>query len=164
MTVVCWLSLHFLFFPFFFGVFCLCACVCLCIYVYMCKRIWQFHVCRPMITSSIRNQILNMRIKLINEITVKYIRNHVYEYTEWMFASNLSHRDRKPKYISKFWTKHGGDGKRWPLILFPFLAPWLSRPPAIETPLRPVPAGPLISWPKRGRRECKHKRKERYNK
>ena len=24
-----------------------------------------------------------------------------------MFASNLSNRDRKPKYISKFWTKHG---------------------------------------------------------
>ena len=39
---------------------------------------------------------------------------HVSEYTEWMFASNLSHRDGKPKYISKFWTKHGGDGKRWP--------------------------------------------------
>jgi len=33
---------------------------------------------------------------------VKYIRIHVYEYTERMFASNLSHRDRKPKYFSKF--------------------------------------------------------------
>ena len=42
-------------------------------------------------------------------------------------------------------TKHGGDGKRWPLTPFPFLAPWPSRPPAIETPPRPVPAGPLIS-------------------
>jgi len=30
----------------------------------------------------------------------------------------------------------------------PFLAPWSSRPPAIETPSRPVPPGPLISWPK----------------
>ena len=65
-----------------------------------------------------------------------------------MFANNLSHRDRKPKYISKFWTKHAGDGKRRPLTLFSFLAPWLSRPPAIETPPRPVPAGPLIPWPK----------------
>jgi len=79
---------------------------------------------------------------------VKHIKIHVYEYTERMFASNLSHRDRKPKYLSKFWTKHGGDGKRWPLSPFPFLAPWPSRPPAIETPPRPVPAGPLISWPK----------------
>jgi len=26
--------------------------------------------------------------------------------------------------------------------------PWPARPPAIETPPRPVPAGPLISWPK----------------
>jgi len=32
-------------------------------------------------------------------MNVKYIRIHVYEYTEWMFASNLSHRDRKRKYI-----------------------------------------------------------------
>jgi len=83
-----------------------------------------------------------------NETNVKYIRIHVYEYTEQMFATNLSHRDRKLKYISKFWTKHGGDGKRWPLTPFPFLAPWPSRPPAIETPPRPVPAGLLISWPK----------------
>jgi len=79
---------------------------------------------------------------------VKYIRFHIYEYAEWMFASNLSHRDGKPKYMSKFWTKHGGDGKRWPLTPFPFLAPWPSYPPAIEIPPRPVPAGPLISWPK----------------
>jgi len=77
---------------------------------------------------------------------MKYIRIHVYEYTEWMFASNLSHRDGKPRYISKFWTKHRGDGKRWPLTPFPFLVPWPSRLPAIETPPRPVPAGPLISW------------------
>jgi len=65
-----------------------------------------------------------------------------------MFTSNLSHWDRKPKYVSKFWTKHGVDGKRWHLTPYPFLAPWSSRPPAIETPPRPVPAGPLISWPK----------------
>ena len=67
-----------------------------------------------------------------------------------MFASNrdLFHRDRKPKFLSKFWTKHGGNGKRWALTPFPSLAPWPSRPPAIETPPRPVPAGPLISWPK----------------
>ena len=44
----------------------------------------------------------------------------------------------KPKCINKFQTKHGGDGKRWPLIPFSFLAPgpWPSRPPAIETPPR----------------------------
>ena len=37
-----------------------------------------------------------------NEIIVKYTRIHVYEYTERMFACNVSYRDRKPKYISKF--------------------------------------------------------------
>jgi len=83
-----------------------------------------------------------------NEINVKYTRIHVYEYTEQMFASNLSHRDRKPKYRRKFYTKHGGDGKRCFLTPFPFLAPWPSRPLAIETPLRPVPVRSLISWPK----------------
>jgi len=66
----------------------------------------------------------------------------------YLFASNLLYGDRKPIYISKFQKKHGGDGKRGPLAPFPFLAPWPYRPPAIETPLRPVPAGPLISWPK----------------
>ena len=35
-------------------------------------------------------------------MNVKYIRIHVYEYTEQMFASNLPYRDRKLKYISKF--------------------------------------------------------------
>ena len=33
---------------------------------------------------------------------MKYIRIHVYEYTERMFASNLSHRDRKPKYLRMY--------------------------------------------------------------
>jgi len=39
----------------------------------------------------------------------------------------------------------------WDVTPFPFLAPWPSRPPAIvmiETPPRPVPPGPLISWPR----------------
>ena len=33
---------------------------------------------------------------------MKYIRIHVYEYTEQMFASNLPNRDRQPKYISRY--------------------------------------------------------------
>ena len=64
-----------------------------------------------------------------------------------MFASNLSHRDRKPEYLSKFWTKTWW----WWQAMAPHsipLPPWPSRPPAIETPPRPVSAGPLISWPK----------------
>ena len=48
-----------------------------------------------------------------------------------MFASNHPKRDRKPKYISKIWTKHGSGSKRWPLTPFPFLAPWPCRPPAM---------------------------------
>ena len=35
-----------------------------------------------------------------------------------------------------------------PSTPFPFLAPWPSHPPAIETPPRLVLAWPLISWPK----------------
>jgi len=45
-----------------------------------------------------------MTIKTINEMKVKYIRIHVYEYTERMSATNLPHRDRKLKHISKFET------------------------------------------------------------
>jgi len=30
-----------------------CVCVCVSSYVCMCARIWQFHACRPLITSSI---------------------------------------------------------------------------------------------------------------
>jgi len=48
--------------------------------------------------------------------------------------------------VKVVWAKkHGGDGKRWPFTPSPFLAPWPSSPPAIETPPRPVSAGPLIS-------------------
>ena len=40
--------------------------------------------------------------KSIQEINAKYVRIHVYEYAEQIFASMLPYRDRKPKYISKF--------------------------------------------------------------
>jgi len=57
--------------------------------------------------------------KKINKINLKYIRIHVYDYTEQMFASNLPHRDRKPKYIRNFKQNMA----QWPLTPFPFLAP-----------------------------------------
>ena len=45
-----------------------------------------------------------------------------------MFASNLSHRDRKPKYLSKFWTKHcGGHSPHSPSLRFGLPAPQPSR-------------------------------------
>jgi len=78
---------------------------------------------------------------------MKLKRIHVHEYIERIFASNLLNRDRKQKGISKVLKKHGGDGKRRPLTPSPFPWPWPWRPPAIETPLRQVPARPLISWP-----------------
>jgi len=40
--------------------------------------------------------------KINNEINVTYIRIHVYEYVERIFAINLSFRDRKLKYMNKF--------------------------------------------------------------
>jgi len=55
-------------FYFFFLVFllflCVCVCVRVCVYpVCMRVRIWQFHVCWPMITSSIQNKKLDMTTK-----------------------------------------------------------------------------------------------------
>jgi len=82
-------------------------CVRVCVSVCMCVRIWQFHVCRPIIASSVQNQILDMKIRYINERNVKYIRIHVYEYTEWIFASNLSHREAKihEQIVKKRWRR-----------------------------------------------------------
>ena len=62
-----------------------------------------------------------------------------------MFASNLSHRDRKPKYISKFYKNMAVMASDGPSPHSPPLRLDLPAPPAIETPPRPVPAGPLIS-------------------
>jgi len=60
-----------------------------------------------------------------NEINVKGIGIHVYEYIKQIFANNLLHRGRMPKFISKYSPKHGGhgDGKRRPLTSSPFPAP-----------------------------------------
>ena len=51
-----------------------------------------------------RNYYIISLLAIIKAIftSLKYIKIHVYEYTERMFASKLSHRDRKPKYFSKF--------------------------------------------------------------
>jgi len=70
---------------------------------------------------------------------MKYIRIHVYEYTERVFASNLSHRDRKPKLLNKFWTKHGGDGKRWPLPPIPLPCALAFPPPSNRDATTPSP-------------------------
>jgi len=80
-----------------------------------------------------------------NETNVKYIRIHVYEYTERMFASNLSHRDRKPKYLSNSEQNMVLMASDGPSPYSPSLRLGLPASPAIETPPRPVPAGPLIS-------------------
>ena len=88
---------------------------------------------------------------------MQYIRIYVYEYTERMFASNLPHRDRKPKYLRQFYTKHGGDGMRWPLIPIPFLgliAPQPSRRHHAQSLLGPSLHDPkthhvLVSHPER---------------
>ena len=79
------------------------------------------------------------KINDFNYINVKYIRIHVYQYTERLFSSNLPYRYRKPKDISKFLKKRGSDGKQWPLTPFSFLTPWPYRPPAIENATMPSP-------------------------
>jgi len=147
-----WCFPFFLFFPCYFAFFLLFLfyfSMCLC---HMYVRAYLANSCVTAndnvkhIESNIR-YVFYKKIKQI-EISVHYIRFHEYEFTERMFTSNLSHRDRMPKYISNLWTKHGSDGKRWPLTPFPFLVTQPSRSPAFETPPRPVPAGFLVPWPK----------------
>jgi len=101
-------------------------------------------------------------------MNVKYIKSHAYEYTGRIFASNLPHRESKPKYTKLLdldyfsrsnksninqqilKNKYGGDGKQLPLTPFSLPAPWPYHPPAIETPPRPVPArlGPSFHDPR----------------
>ena len=64
----------------------------------------------------------------------------------WLATSLIETESRNTK--ANLQTKRGGDGKRWPLTTSFFPAPWPCHPPAIQTPTRPVSAGPLISWPK----------------
>jgi len=70
---------------------------------------------------------------------------HVLRCTNGIFASNLLHWDKTSRNTSEFLNqKHGGDSMRRLFLPFTFPAP--CRPPAIKTPPRPVPGGPLISW------------------
>jgi len=71
-----------------------------------------------------------------------YIRTQ----NRYSLATFLIETESRNTQVNSNKKGHGGDGKRWPLTTFPFLAPWPYRPPAIETPPRPVPGGPLISW------------------
>ena len=134
-----------LFFFLVLSTFFLCVCACVCV-----SRMYvSAYLAIPCVSANddVKHTKSNISYDNTinkNETNVKYTRIHVYEYKDWMFASNLSHRDRKPKYISKFWAKHGGDGKRWPLTPFPFLAPSSSRPPAIETVVLPVAGHRLV--------------------
>ena len=89
-------------FPLFLFVlgFCVCVCVYLCTYV-------RAYLAIPRVSANdnVKHTKSNIRYdEKTNKIetNVKYIRFYAYEYTERMFASNFSHRDRKPKYLSKF--------------------------------------------------------------
>jgi len=64
----------------------------------------------------------------------------------WLATCLIETENRNTKANPQ--TKPGGNGRRWPLTTSPFPAPWPCRLPAIQTPTRPVPAGPLISWTK----------------
>jgi len=105
-------------------------------------------MCRPMMTSNIQNQKFEISFtrKYIKWNKVKYVRIHVHEYTERMFASTLPRQYSRQTYLDK---QIPNKTWRWwqATTPFPIPAPWPWRPPAIETPPRPVPAGPLISWP-----------------
>jgi len=55
-----------------------------------------------------------------------------------MFASNLSHRDRKPKYLSKFGKKHGGDASDGPPPI-PLPCALAFPPPSHQDATTPTP-------------------------
>ena len=83
--------------PFFLFFVFVCACVCVSL---MYERAYLAIPCVSA-NGNVKHTKSNIRYDNKKQ-NVKYIRIHVYEYTEWMFASNLSYRDENPKYISKF--------------------------------------------------------------
>ena len=102
--------------------------LCACVFGHSFPVWWQ--QCDPCVSANdnvkyiqIKYYVCVLQGKKLNEINLKFIRIHVYGYTELMFASNLFFRDTKPKYTSKLWKNNGGDGQRWPLI--PFLRVFL---------------------------------------
>jgi len=75
---------------------------------------------------------------------MKYIRRNknscIRRYIERIFASNLLHQDRKPKYVNKSKKKKGGDGKwRTPTLVMEWRPGvtawwvWARRPPRWRT-------------------------------
>jgi len=70
---------------------------------------------------------------------MKWIEIHVYEYIAISFIKTEN------KYTSV--NSRRQNGKRQPITSPPSPSPWPCHPPATETPPRPVPAGPLRSWP-----------------
>jgi len=77
-----------------------------CVRVYLCACV-RAYLAIPYVSANdnvkhIKSNIRYVFYKKISKINVKYGRIQVYEYTERMFAVNLSHRDRKLKYTSKF--------------------------------------------------------------
>jgi len=97
---VCFLLFWFCIFGFFVCIF-----VCMCVYLatlFPYSNNSKIRVCRPMIKLSTKYQICFWQENKLSKIFVKYIRFHVYECIEQIFASNLLHRDRKPKCWSEF--------------------------------------------------------------
>jgi len=121
--------------------------VCVYISVCMCVRIWQFHVCMSA-NDNFKQTESNIRYdnKVIQWNTYEIHKNSCIWVHKMNVRQQLSLSRQKAeiheRILNKTWW-------RWQAMAsFPFLAPWSSRPPAIETPPRPVPAGPLISWSK----------------
>jgi len=76
-----------------------------CVYLRMYVRAY---LATPCVSAKNNVQHIKSNIRCVsqenksNQINVKYIRIHAYEYKGQMFATNLPHRDRKPKEIREF--------------------------------------------------------------
>jgi len=70
------------------------------IFVCVCVRIWQFVFVSA--NDYVKHITSKMRYALYKKMKITHVRIHIYKYTEHMFAINLPHRNRKPKYITYF--------------------------------------------------------------
>ena len=100
------LLLHLFFVVFLFS--CVRVCVYLCMYV-------RAYLAIPCVSTNDNVKHIRLNVRYVfdkninkikqNEINVKYIRIHVYEYTKRMLAGKLPYRDRKLKYIKQILNK-----------------------------------------------------------
>jgi len=111
------------------------VCVCVCVSCYVCACVFGNSLCvgQWSRTSSIWNQISDM---CLTRKQIKGNKCEIYKNScMWVHKTDVCQQPSLSRQKAKIHDqilkkKYSGDDKWWLITLFPFLAPWPSRPPA----------------------------------